>query len=89
MIYHFSYSKHGKFIYGTKYAIGRIFFLKIFQRKVVQTPAGKTTYIHYNFVVAKPLVYLKLTECQNIDRGVMSAEFQRVAEFKRTVSAGC
>ena len=23
---------------------------------MVQTPAGKTTYIHYNFVVAKPLV---------------------------------
>ena len=27
-------------------------------RKVVRIPTGNTTYVHYNFVVAKPLVYI-------------------------------
>ena len=28
-------------------------------RKVVRIPAGNTTYVHYNFVMAKPLVIIK------------------------------
>ena len=35
-------------------------FLEIFSKEGGLNPAGNNTYIHYNFVVAKPLVYITI-----------------------------
>ena len=34
--------------------------------KVVRIPAGNTTNVHYNFVVAKPLVHIKIVSIFNV-----------------------
>ena len=39
--------------------------------KMVQIPAGNTTNEHYNFVVAKPLVHIKVHLTQMRERGTV------------------
>ena len=43
--------------------------------KMVRIPAGNTTNEHYNFVVAKPLVYFKETPSSNLRRVDQKREF--------------
>ena len=50
--------------------------------KVVRIPAGNTTNEHYNFVVAKPLVYIKVPGLQ-LNRNIIAVFTGNFLKFSR------